>query len=716
GPYLNLGTPNSAIVRWYTNNPTQTELSYGTDPLTLGQTFFDSTETREHIIQLDSLDPATKYYYQIEGIPSYINVPGTQYFKTSPLPGNSVDTRIWVLGDFGNLLPTQFVVYQDYLRKNAGNETDLWMWLGDNAYDKGTFAEYESNVFAIYPEVLKNHMVWPSLGNHDVESCNTLIDEGPYFDLFSLPSNGEAGGVPSGTEAYYSFNYGDIHFICLESTDNNRMPGGAMLSWLQEDLKKNQAKWTVAFWHHPPYSYGTHNSDTDGRMTQMREQVNPLLERYGVDLVLTGHSHDYERSYLLDGHYGLGESFNPDSHTVGGLKSGKMELEEVYVKPRRRIGNHGTVYAVVGAGGSIYDEGSLDHPAKYYSSFTPGSMILEISGDTLHASYLGIADLSGAEDEFYIIKEEQNLNCDMVIDLGPNQFLCKGDSIQIGVDDKFWTYTWNTGDSSNVIWVTSPGTYTLEVAVFEGCTITSSIALTEPNLTLVPRNDTIICAGKNLVLNANGNFTDVLWSNGSSDDEITITDAGTYVLTGNFGDQCTLMDSIMVELEDSLDLNLEIPLGDSLITGSTYLFLDKTERVKNRVWDFGDGNSSSLDSVYHSYSAAGNYTVEYIAQAEVCRSSKSKNYEVSKLVGLSENLPLEIRIKPNPTQGLIEISANSIVIQSIKLIDGKGVSLKEYQNTGAGNWVIDISEFANGSYWLLLEAGDKEYAKAILKQ
>src|SRR5438552_16877275 len=122
--------------------------------------------------------------------------------------------------------------------------------------------------------------------------------------MFTLPKAAEAGGMASGTEDYYSFDYGNVQFICLDSMTSDRSPSGAMMTWLQNDLASTTLNWIIAYWHHPPYSKGSHNSDTEQQLIEMRQNANPILESHGVDLVLTGHSHSYERSFLLDGHYG----------------------------------------------------------------------------------------------------------------------------------------------------------------------------------------------------------------------------------------------------------------------------------------------------------------------------------------------------------------------------------------------------------------------------
>ena len=82
-----------------------------------------------------------------------------------------------------------------------------------------------------------------------------------------------------------------------------------MKTWVTNDINATTRDWIIVFWHHPPYSKGSHDSDTDSLMTKMRTDINPIIENGGVDLVLTGHSHAYERSFLIDGHYGLSGTF-----------------------------------------------------------------------------------------------------------------------------------------------------------------------------------------------------------------------------------------------------------------------------------------------------------------------------------------------------------------------------------------------------------------------
>ena len=149
--------------------------------------------------------------------------------------------------------------------------TNLWLMLGDNAYVDGTDAEYQRAVFDMYPTMLRQSVLWPAIGNHDTAQATTVPPTLPYFQIFSLPAAAEAGGVASGTEKYYSFDYANIHFVCLDSMTSARSSMGPMLTWLQNDLAATTQQWIIAFWHHPPYSKGSHDSDVAIELLEMRQ-------------------------------------------------------------------------------------------------------------------------------------------------------------------------------------------------------------------------------------------------------------------------------------------------------------------------------------------------------------------------------------------------------------------------------------------------------------
>jgi len=403
GPYLQMGTPTSVLVRWRTDVATGSRILYGTDPADLTSSVLDATPTTEHSLSLTGLAPATRYYYAV-GSPTAILAGGDAScsFQTAPPPGAAAPARIWVLGDSGTANASARAVRDAYTQFSAGTSTNLWLMLGDNAYLDGTDLQYQSAVFDMYPEMLRQTVLWPTLGNHDGITADSATQTGPYYDIFTLPRNAEAGGLPSGTEAYYSFDYANIHFICLESFETSRAPGGAMMTWLQQDVLSTNQTWIVAFWHHPPYSKGLHDSDTEIELVEMRRNALPILEQAGVDLVLAGHSHDYERSFLIDGHYGSSSTFNDSMKVDGG--DGRTGGDGAYGKPSAGPAPHeGAVYVVAGSSSQITG-GPLNHPAMFLSLNILGSLILDVNDRRLDARFL---DSTGAlRDYFTVLKGE----------------------------------------------------------------------------------------------------------------------------------------------------------------------------------------------------------------------------------------------------------------------------------------------------------------------
>ena len=186
----------------------------------------------------------TKYFYSIGSGSQRLagtNGPASDYwFRTAPVPGTRKPVRIWALGDAGtagNGSPVRQASTRDaYLGFAATNgATDLMLMLGDNAYNSGQDSEYQAAVFDMYPTILRNKFLWPTLGNHETSQSTTATDF-PYLNIFSLPQSGEAGGVPSGTEKYYSFDYANVHFVCLDSMTSGRTATTPMAQWLETDL------------------------------------------------------------------------------------------------------------------------------------------------------------------------------------------------------------------------------------------------------------------------------------------------------------------------------------------------------------------------------------------------------------------------------------------------------------------------------------------------
>jgi hypothetical protein len=180
----------------------------------------------------------------------------------------------------------------------------------------------------------------------------------------------------------------------------DRSPSGAMATWLTADLQANTNQWTIAFWHHPPYSKGSHDSDYQYQLYEMRANIVPILESYGVDLVLSGHSHSYERSFLLNGHYGTSDTFTTNMLVDGG--TGREEESGAYAKARGyQLGNRGAVYTVAGNGGQT-SGGLLNHPAMCVSSNVLGSLLLVFNTNRLDEFF--IRETGETNDHYTIIK------------------------------------------------------------------------------------------------------------------------------------------------------------------------------------------------------------------------------------------------------------------------------------------------------------------------
>jgi acid phosphatase type 7 len=406
GPYLQRAHPQGITVCWRTSAVNLGTVHFGTTPGALTQSVSESVPSQNHQVVITGLSPATRYFYRVESGGQTLAQGNDFFWKTPPATGSADPIRFWVLGDSGTASAGAAAVRNSFRTVAQTHPADFWLMLGDNAYGTGTDAEYQQAVFNMYTPFLQQMCLWSCLGNHDT-AFSTGPELRPYDQIFVFPTAGECGGVASGSERYYSFNWGNIHFLSLDAMTSSRSVNGAQALWIQADLDANVQPWIIAFWHHPPYDKGTHDSDWESHQVEMRENIVPILESYGVDLVLCGHSHVYQRSYLIDGHYGDSSTWNASTHQknagTGWYPGGGAYTKAgVGATPRQ-----GAIYAVCGNSGyNGYFQGQ--HPANLVNFTGMGSMVIDVNANRLEARYLVAETTPGQppdyDDVFAIVK------------------------------------------------------------------------------------------------------------------------------------------------------------------------------------------------------------------------------------------------------------------------------------------------------------------------
>jgi hypothetical protein len=274
-PYLQRITTSGAHVMFTASAPAEVRLSQPPAAFDLV-----ASSTNEPLVRglatyrtaAGELQPDTLYCYELMDDGAAVARPAG--FRTAPAPDSGAKVSFVALGDSGSGSSDQIAV----AKQLATVPFRLMLHTGDIAYESGTLAEFEANFFGVYGSLLRSFPVFPAIGNHDDATTFRLV-----YDLpFAGPAN------------WYSFDYGDVHFVAL---DTNHM-STEQAAWLDADLASTDRKWRIVFGHHPPYSSGEH-----GSALAFRDLFGPILAEHRVALVLSGHDHHYERSRPQDGVY-----------------------------------------------------------------------------------------------------------------------------------------------------------------------------------------------------------------------------------------------------------------------------------------------------------------------------------------------------------------------------------------------------------------------------
>ncbi|HEY7375533.1 MAG TPA: metallophosphoesterase [Polyangia bacterium] len=234
--------------------------------------------TRQWMATVSGLTPDTTYCYTIYQDGQPVTAPAP--LRSAPAPGSTGRVQFVALGDSGGGGSDQRAL----LRQIETVPFDFMIHTGDIAYDDGTLAEFESRFFGVYAPLLASRPIFPASGNHDYETA----DAAPYRQVFVLPEN----GGPDGVERWYSYDWGDVHLVALDT----EKIGPSQAAWLEADLAANQLPWTIVYGHRPPHSSGEHGDDPG-----FNSWLVPILKAHHVQLVLSGHDHDYERFQPIDG-------------------------------------------------------------------------------------------------------------------------------------------------------------------------------------------------------------------------------------------------------------------------------------------------------------------------------------------------------------------------------------------------------------------------------
>ena len=336
GPMLALAAPTSMTIAWTTDVLVVGSVTFG-PTASYGTTVADASPVLEHALELSGLLADTSYHYRIElgGVPA-----GGDHTFTTPPSDPDAPVRFVVLGDTGTGTQIAF----DVITRLEAQAPDFVVHVGDLAYNNGTQLDVLERFTIPFAHTLDHLPLYAVLGNHDVKTRNGQ----PFLDAVVLPTN-----PADGTERFYSFDWGPCHFVALDSNSDLRA-GGKQVTWLDADLLTSTARWKFVFVHHPVWSSSRHGSRPD-----LQASLSPVLEAHRVDVVWSGHDHDYERTFPLVGPTPVNAGEEPD-----------------YASPP------GPIYVVTGGGGKgLYESGTSTFTAFSESAYHV--TVVDVAGPTL---------------------------------------------------------------------------------------------------------------------------------------------------------------------------------------------------------------------------------------------------------------------------------------------------------------------------------------------
>ncbi|MBC6433088.1 metallophosphoesterase [Nostoc sp. HG1] len=196
-------------------------------------------------------------------------------------PKKDLLLRFVSVADTGTGAKGQYAVAGAMNAYHKQNPYDLVVLAGDNIYNNGEIEKISAVFERPYQPLLKLGVKFQAcLGNHDIRTENG--DPQVKYAGFNMKGR------------YYTFKRNQVQFFALDTNSNADWKN--QLIWLQKELSISNAPWKVVFGHHPIYSSGQYGSNPDFIKT-----FTPLFQKYGVQLYINGHEHNYERTRAIDG-------------------------------------------------------------------------------------------------------------------------------------------------------------------------------------------------------------------------------------------------------------------------------------------------------------------------------------------------------------------------------------------------------------------------------
>jgi hypothetical protein len=273
GPYLQNVSTAGVTICWHAEPDAPAKIAVRGEGIWLEREVAPADSpaiTREY--RIDGLQPGTRYEYTFS-LGWGNKVRGA--FQTAP-PGDQ-PARFVIWGDSRSNPDVCRQIAEQILKTGVG----MTIHSGDFARTGRDARKWNREFFEPCGDLMRHVVLFAAIGNHELTGSEDLPDGYQvYRDLLSLPGN----------ELYYSFNYGMVHFVVLDS-NGKHSTADAQYAWTRQDLTGSDARWKVVVFHHPIYSSGAHASNIT-----MRTTYAPLFAQTNVDLIVVGHDHNYQLS------------------------------------------------------------------------------------------------------------------------------------------------------------------------------------------------------------------------------------------------------------------------------------------------------------------------------------------------------------------------------------------------------------------------------------